>query len=451
MSGYFEVPDRSSGDELDFWALFQSLWRQKLIVGGFVLVAGACSVGYAMLSTPIFQAHSILKPAPINELDALNRSEVYTLPPAAALARIASSLGSYEMRLSFFRDNQQLFSPYIIPNQSIEQSFDAFNRSVIALDALDVGKDAADFARAVNLTLDYPRGVDGAFILNKFVDYVIDVERKHISADVSKLIKNRLAEIQGKIDAARANYQMDKEARIAALTEADDVKRARLQDELSALRMQLKLLRADRVAVLSEAISVARSLGIRKPATQSSLAEEAMPGSGSVIKTEVNSQQAPLYFMGTDALEAELATLRARKSDDFVTARTSEIAKELQMLQVNREVEGLKARLNEDLFLDNVQPLHAEAARLQSLSTDFSQVQLVSIDQRALPSESPVKPRRALIVLAGLITGLGLGLLVAFARFQVQYMRIRSLRSAPPRVLEAQDPLLRPAETVRIE
>lgn len=451
MSGFFEVPARSPGDDIDFWALFQSIWRQKLLICSIVLFTGAGAAAYALLSTPVYQASSILRPAAINELDALNRSEIYSLPPATALAKVTASLSSYEMRLSFFRKNQELFAQYIVPSRSLEQNFDEFNRNAIALDIPEPSKDSGDFGRSAILTLDYPKGVDGALILNKFVDYVISEERERISADMSVLVRNRLSEIDGKINSARASYQLDKEAKIASLTEADNLKRAKLQDELGALRLQLKLLRADRVALLNEALTVARSLGIKRPTTQSSIAVENVPQGANVIKTEVNNQQTPLYFMGSDALEAELGTLRTRKSDDFVTARISEIAKELQLLQVNREVEVLKKRLNDDLFLDNVQPLRAEAARLRGLSTDLSSVQLVSIDQRALPSEKPVKPRRAFIVLAGLLVGLGLGFLVAFSRYYLQSMRDRSLRLSKTHVLEAQDPALRQAGTIRIE
>lgn len=451
MSGFFEVPAKSPGDDLDFWALFQSLWRQRLLICSVALVTGACAAGYALLSTPVYQTSTILRPAAINELDALNRSEIYSLPPATALAKVAASLSSYEMRLSFFRKNQELFAQYIAPAQSLEQNFDEFNRNAIALDTPEPSKDSGDFGRSVILTLDYPKGVDGALILNKFIDYVVDMEREHISGEMNVLIRNRLSEIDGKINSARASYQLDKEAKIASLTEADSLKKAKLQDELNALRLQLRMLRADRVALLNEAISIARSLGINRPTTQSSIAVENAPQGGNVIRTEVNNQQTPLYFMGTDALEAELNTLRTRKSDDFVTARISEIAKELQLLQVNREVEVLKKRLNEDLFLDNVQPLRAEAARLRSLGTDFSSVQLVSVDQRALSSEKPVKPRRVLIVLVGLIVGLGLGFLMAFSRYCLQSMRDRSLRLSNTHVLEAQDPALRQAGAIRIE
>ncbi|MCP5961751.1 hypothetical protein NL379_31505, partial [Klebsiella pneumoniae] len=65
--------------------------------------------------------NSVLRPAALNELDALNRSEVYKLPPEAALIKVGASLESYEVRLNFFRENQKLFEAFVRPGRTLEQ------------------------------------------------------------------------------------------------------------------------------------------------------------------------------------------------------------------------------------------------------------------------------------------------------------------------------------------
>ncbi|MDD0975544.1 Wzz/FepE/Etk N-terminal domain-containing protein [Pseudomonas fontis] len=439
LSGFFEAPTHSPGTEIDFYALSQAIWRQKRLVMVVALVGCVLSLGYAFLTTPVYQVSSVLRPAAVNELDALNRSEIYSLPPNAALSRVAVSLGSYETQLNFFRDNEELFSRYIKPGRSLEQNFRAFNKDSAAFDLQDVNQ-VDEFRRLIELKFDYVEGVDGAAVLNKFVAYAIDVERQKITADLNVLIKNRLSEINGKIDFARATYQLDKGAKIAVLRESDNLKRARLQDELKALRLQLKILRGDRASQLNEAIAIARSLGIKKPSTPSSLTDSDLSSGANIIRTEVSSQQAPLYFLGTDALEAELSTLQKRTSDDFEGGRIAEIAKELQLLQANREIEVLNSRSNEDIFLRDVQASRAEAARLGSLGTDLSRVQLVSVDQRAMPSDSPIRPKRLLVVLFGTALGLILGLLLAFVRYQFSVLRARSYLHPATQVLDVQAP-----------
>ncbi|WP_209990237.1 MULTISPECIES: Wzz/FepE/Etk N-terminal domain-containing protein [unclassified Pseudomonas] len=395
--------------------LFHGLWQNKVLIFAVVVLAGALSAVYAFLVTPEYQVTSVLRPAAINELDALNRSEVYTLPPAQALIKVGEALESYDIRLGFFRSHQNLFKAFSRPGRTLEQSFEEFNKNSINLEVPD-SKKSDELSNYIKLEMTYPKGIDGVSILNGFVEYAINAQRQQIAADLSVIVKNRLTEIEGKLSAARSSYEMDKEARIAKLAEKDVLRRAQLQDELKALRAQLKAARSDRLALLGESIAIAKSLGIQKPSTLSSLGDKSNNRSSSVIRTEINNQQLPLYFMGVEALEAERSALLQRKSDDFTDVRIAQIAKDLQLLQSNREIELLNNRKNEDLFLSNVAPLRGEQARLRSLNLDMAQLKLVVIDKLALEPIKPIKPKKALILLSGLIMGGVLGVLIALAR-----------------------------------
>lgn len=436
MTSISRISRGSSVDEIDLFALIQAIWKQKAIIIATTVVSGLVALGYAYLVTPEYQVTSVLRPAAINELDALNRSGVYTLPPNEALVKVGASLESYDSRLGFFRDNQELFSQFKRPGRTLEQSFEEFNRDSLRLMQPDPKK-ADSLTSFISLELNYPKGVDGVQILNGFVDYAINAEREQIAADLKVIVNNRLTELQGKINAARSSYENDKEARIAALEESDNLKRAQLQDELKALRQQLKVRRTDRMAQLTEAIAIAKSLGIQKPTTPSSLADSARSGDTSVMRTEINNQQIPLYFMGVEALEAERAALQQRKTDDFTESRIAQIAKELQLLQSNRQVEVLKQRQNEDVFLKGVEPLRAEVVRLGNLSNlDISTLKLVSVDRKALEPISPIKPRKAIILLLGLVLGGLLGVLIALVRHFV-LARGTELRTSTPPTLSA--------------
>ncbi len=297
----------------------------------------------------------------------------------------------------------------------MEQSFEEFDRNSIDYIVSDSDKLNALGAN-IKLQLSYPEGVDGVSILNGFVSYAIEVERQRIASDMSVIVKNRLNEIQGKLAAAKANYDDEKQAKIASLFESDSLKRAKLQDELKALRAQLKNLRTYRISQLDEAIGIARALGINKPSTPSSLGDSQYSGSR-VMRTEINNQQIPLYFMGVEALAAEKAALQRRTSDDFADGRIAEISKELQLLRSNREVEVMSNRLNEELFWSGVQPLYAESARLQSLNLDMSQLRLVNIDKYALEPLGPTKPKKFLVIFLGLMAGLALGVTIASVNY----------------------------------
>ena len=108
MSSLSRIPNAPSSNEVDLLPLFLMVWQQKKIILATAALFGLVALGYAYLSTPEYQVSSVLRPAAINELDALNRSGVYTLPPNEALLKVGSSLESYDNRLGFFRSNQEL-------------------------------------------------------------------------------------------------------------------------------------------------------------------------------------------------------------------------------------------------------------------------------------------------------------------------------------------------------
>ena len=404
-----------ANDEIDLVQLVAALWKQKVLIVAVTVLMGVLGLGYALFATPYYSVQSVLRPAAIKDLDELNRLGIYKMSPKQALAQVGAALESYDNRLGFFRDNQQLFADLAQPGRSLEQTFETFNDKAFKLLQPDPKK-AEGTTPYVGIQLTYPSGLDGAEVVNGFVQYSLNNVRQQVAADLETLISNRLDQLEVQMAAARASYEASKEIEIAKLTEADALKRAQLNDELAALRQQLKTLRDNRINQLNEAIRIASSLGIVKPTTPSSLGAAQINSQGSVIRTEVNNQQIPLYFMGSDALEAEREALQARRSDDFTEPRIAEIARELKLLEHNRQIETLNSRENEDLFLKNLADWREEAARLRAMQLDAGSLKLVSIDQHAVEPSRPIKPKKAMIVALALVLGGMLGVFIALIR-----------------------------------
>lgn len=401
--------------EIDLVQLVSALWKQKTLIIAVTVLAGLIGLAYALIAPRYYTAQSVLRPAAIKDLDELNHLGIYKLSPEQALAQVGTALESYDNRLSFFRDNQQLFADLAQPGRSLEQTFAAFNDEAFKLLQPDPKKAEAT-SPFVGIQLTYPEGISGVEVVNGFVQHSLNNVRQQIAADLDTLIGNRLSQLEKNMAAARANYDASKEVKIAKLSEADELKRAQLNDELSALRQQLKTRRNNRINQLNEAMHIAKSLGITKPTTPSSLGAAEITGQGSVIRTEVNNQQIPLYFMGSDALEAERKALMARSSDDFTEPRIAQIARELKLLEHNRQIETLNSRENEDLFLKGLAGWREEAARLRGLHIDTEALKLVSVDQNAVEPTRPIKPKKALIVALALMLGGMLGLFIALVR-----------------------------------
>lgn len=408
-----QSPRSHRDDEIDLVELLQSLFRQKYLILTVACVVTLVAAAYAFLATPYYQVQSILRPVERGSLDELNGTGVYELTPEEALSRVASSLSSYESRLKFFRDHQELFAGLVEPGRSLEQTFEEFNRSAFTMLQPDPKK-TNNLSAFAGISLIYPKGVDGVEVVNALVTDVLKDERERIAADLQVLIANRLFSLEKKIEAARASYEASKEAEIANLLEQDALRRADLQDELQALRGELKTRRENRIKLLDEAVQIAESLGISKPTTPSAMADAQRQGQ--VVRTEVNSREIPLYFMGSEALRAERQALSERRSDDFSEPRIAEIEKELDLLSHNRRVEVLGQRQNEDLYLKDLAEWRQEAAQLKGIKFDTSSLQLVRVDQLALEPLSAVKPKKALIIGVAGVAGLMLGVFAALMR-----------------------------------
>lgn len=409
-------------DEIDVLGVLQALWKKKIQIGACACLAGVLAGGYAFLLTPEYQVSTVLRPAALNDLDSLNRSKVYKLTPGQALNKIGASLDSYDTRLGYFRTNPELREAFVTAGRSEEQGFEYFNRNALKVIQPDSKKNNL-LTAFIGLDLRYPKGIDGKQVLNGLVQYAIQKERQSVAEDLNVIVSNRIKEIDNELASARAEYDIGKMSQIAALQEGDDIKRAQLHDELRALRAQLKLRRADRIAQLDEAIAIARRLGLKRPSTPSSMGHSEVEGAGNVVRTEINNQQVPMYFLGTDALEAERQALRERKTDDFVEPRIAQIRKELMLLEQNRAMQALEQRQNDELFLKGVEVLRAERSRLNSVNTDLSGLRLVSVDQQATEPLSSIFPRKSMFVSVGVLLGGVMGVVYVLLRHVLKARR----------------------------
>jgi len=394
-------------------------------------------VALAYIIPPEYEASVKLRPVELNQLDALNRSKIYSLPPEQALKHVGARLDSYTTRLDYFRSRPDLVEAFRGDGQTIEQAFQDFNSTALGVVQAD-SKKTDLLTNIIGLKMRYGKDVDGPAVLNAFVDYAVERERIQLSKDMQVILANRLAEVDAKLNSAVTEYRTANEGRIARLEEEDTIKRAQLNDELKALRVQLKMQRESRLAELDEAISIARSLGLKRPSTPSQMADE-VTANGSIIRTEVNGRSVPLYFMGTEVLEAERNALRKRSSDDFVEPRIGQIRKELLLLSSNRNVEAIKARANDQDFLEGVEALRVERERLKAIDTQLQGLKLVSVDQRAVAAAKPVKPSKALLVLLTAVGGLLLGIFVVLIRAayknKLRRIRVIELTSSASNIL----------------
>ncbi|KHO65976.1 LPS O-antigen chain length determinant protein WzzB [Pseudomonas flexibilis] len=150
-----------------------------------------------------------------------------------------------------------------------------------------------------------------------------------------------------------------------------DIRVQSVMRRIEALRNTAKQRRQDRVAQLEEALDIAEGTGIE-----------------SVQVSTWQNFSAPEYMRGAKAIRLELEVLRKRQSDDpFIT--------ELRSLQ-----ESLDFLKGVDVSPDNVAAF--------------------TLDNAAQVPETPIKPKKALILALGLVLGGMLGVFIALVRGMVR-------------------------------
>lgn len=153
---------------------------------------------------------------------------------------------------------------------------------------------------------------------------------------------------------------------------------------IASLRSTALQRRQDRIAVLQEALAVAKAVGLDTPQVTagrtSSSDELAEFVDGSLT-----------YMRGAKAIEAELHVLEGRVSDDP--------------------------------FIPELRALQEERSFLSHIEIDPDNVAVFTLDSAAELPQTPIKPKKMLIVALGVVLGGMLGVFVALVRLLVRKNR----------------------------
>ncbi|RLU05618.1 chain-length determining protein [Pseudomonas prosekii] len=163
-----------------------------------------------------------------------------------------------------------------------------------------------------------------------------------------------------------------------------------LHQDIVSVREVGEKSREDAIIRLREALKVAKAIGLEKPP----LINESSSASMNILGN-MNGELA--YMRGTIALEAEIGNLQNRQSDDP--------------------------------FLGKLRDLETQYSFYKQLEEVVPEARVYRADGIVESSGNPVKPKRAIILLAGIVLGLMFGAVMALVREAVTSSR-GSLREA---------------------
>lgn len=155
-----------------------------------------------------------------------------------------------------------------------------------------------------------------------------------------------------------------------------DVKANNLEQQIKAAQQSARKQREDRITRLKEALTIARSIGLEKPPMiTGKLSTEVSAGMGGALT----------YMRGSKALLAEIDNLERRASDDP--------------------------------FIERLREAQSSLVFYRSLKANASSVATYRQDGVIESPDSPIKPRKSMIVFLGLIVGAAFGVLLVLLRY----------------------------------
>ncbi|AHD13423.1 chain-length determining protein [Pseudomonas sp. FGI182] len=331
----------SSSDEIDLIELVQGVWRQKTWVGLVAVPVIALGLAYVMLVSPVYEAKLYIQPPSQNEIAQLNygRGEGTGLAPLS----VKEVYGIYLKTLQSEAVRDKFFRTAFLPMLTEEERGDS--RDVLY----------AQFNNMLKITL------AGKDMPDRYV-LTASLEDPRLAATWVSNYAEMAAE--------RAKSELLSGARSDISIMADN-----LDQQIRAARATASNQRVDQIAQLKEALRVARSIGLEKPPIISdTLSNEVSAGMSGALT----------YMRGTKALEAEIANLESRSSNDP--------------------------------FIQNLREKQEKLSFLRTLKVDPSLVAMYQQDGAVSQPDKPVKPRKAIIMLLSALVGVGLGVLVALGR-----------------------------------
>lgn len=466
-------------DEISLVDLWRVLVRRK---GTIFVVAAIATIGavlYAMLATPVYKAEAIFLPPAESDIQSLNIQVVQGVSVDSVYTTFKKHLGASTTRRAIF-NKMKLFEQFASERDqdtNYDQIFSRLNENItttipkekkgvkpIPTITLSMeGEDPLLIAEIVNhIAAEAERATTeevvsdiqaklGAIIddLNREIQRLREQAKKQRLDEIARL---KLADaleretIKDTIASLRKKARSERLAEIARLEEADRIERKAIEERIRTLRDSAGVRRLDRIVTIKEAAAIAHSLGIGDPIGFKLKKISDSYLNKPQILTDIIGNTSQLYMRGYEALEAEMASLsnrtsedpfipelrelqdqlkqlennekivalKTRQSDDPFIPGFHEMQEKLKLLENNRKVEQLKGRQNDDPFIPSLRDKENELARLESVHIDPAMVRTARMDQAAHPPEQHIKPKRKLIVVLGMVLGLMLGVFSAF-------------------------------------
>lgn len=339
-------------DEINWLDIWKILWRDKKLIGGSFFAFILLATVVTFSLPKVYRAETVLLPPGNNEVAELYVPEIYLADPHEVYREYLKNLQSSGLRYRFFKENHLI---ELLSKGSSEDvdTYEIFKKGFDEqIHIVSLRKGKRKDTDFTAVTLDGEIIGEISGWLDRYIEFIDSYTVNDLASGIQSQLKVRARSVKRKIE---------------------------------TLRLVASQEHADRIAFIKEALVIAKRLNIEKPTGSAFVANDQKKnleeGTTGIV---LDSQDVPLYFRGFKALEGELDQLQKRKDNDS--------------------------------FIIGLRGLQGELASLEKKKIDQSVIHAVRIDQRAIVSKKPIKPKSFLIIGLGGILGLMLGLIGALVK-----------------------------------
>ena len=465
-------------DEIDLFELFESLWKEKVLIVAITFVITLLAGLYAfVIAKPVYEVSVKVKPEALEAVELLKTLSFGD--------KIKVDVNNY---INFIESPEFIEALYLaghfdklFEGQEIDSPNDAMRVIPKILYANRLGDQKNPSIYPFQVTLEATDPLVGEQTLNSLLDLagsqlVLEAKEKYTAFKQNRILKLtddkqtleaelrakrmdeitrlqeadelQLQELNEELSILKRLYQKNIDDKIKELLEKDALAKKQLEEQLEIQTKSYFENLSDRIRSLEEAIGIAKSLDIIEPvALDLLIRKNEKPESGQVVEVNSNVKEDPLYMRGTRLLSAELEQLKSRPSDfipdneikkirdqlealavnneidvlrsrpeDFVPDEKIEaVEAKIDALKVNNKVQILKARTSDESFSEALQAIRAELAQLK-VEEFPDDLRFDYVNGKAIAADRPVKPKRLLIVALAVVVGGMLGIVVALIR-----------------------------------
>jgi len=349
-------------NELDLGELIRTLWASKVLILAVVFVVTALAVTYAFLSKPIYQTTVQTLPPTASGLASYNIASQLT---GGAISGIVDGGATPLIEPLTPQGTYKTFLRHLNSSSTRQRFFEEYYLPAKGNDDSEAAKQRAWKRLNNELTIVLPVGAT-----EYEARLTLEGEDPHVIAEWANAY----------VDLA---IQTTREDLLNDLTGQVKIRKQSLEDQISTLREVARTTRQARITRLEGALAIAEAIDLEQPPTGTPLITV-----GNRSDIETFSDGGLLYLRGTKALKSELQLLKERQNDDAYIVELPDVLKKL--------------------------------ALLNGISLDPALLSVTTIDRAAIAPEDPVKPKKLLVVLLGIILGGMLGIFIALARRVLQ-------------------------------